>query len=226
MNPEIIKTTLVVEKKYTYPNGLQALYSLKDNELYSYSLSKDGHHFHHRLSNDNKVKELTYYKALSYFEGCRLSFEKEEDILNFNDFNSLYCIPENVIRTLDGKYLNFPIEFKGIHYYPSTFRRTKKAVELFAQYLHECPEITLAVNLVVEPIPYYNQDTNASFSSHHISSGVFKFSDEFFTKNIVQKNYTFYMNVSTLLYKLEEIFVEKYKHQLEEVHKQEFEDLI
>ena len=49
MNPEIIKTTSVVEKKFTYPNGCYILYTLKDDELYSYSMMKGIYHYNYYL---------------------------------------------------------------------------------------------------------------------------------------------------------------------------------
>lgn len=225
MKTEIIKTTIVTEKKLTYDNGFHVLYALKDNDLYSYSFLKDGLHYSRYLKDFSELENLTMYEVVSYFEKSKLSLETEEDILCFNDFSSLYCVPENVVRDSSGNFLNFSIDLKGIHFYPSQFKATFKAVELFSKYLQNSPFVQLTSSLVVGQVPHYNQNTYDNFTSYHITKGLLKFSDEFFKKSIKQSSSTFYVSVGRMLQEIESIFVENYKQELEEIYKKEFGDL-
>lgn len=168
MNPQIIKTTLIVEKKYTYPNGSHVLYTLKDNELYSYSLFKDNDYYNHLVKDLSLIDNLTLYNAATAVEKSRLSFKTESDVLSFNDFDSLYCIPENVIKTFSGEYLNFPIDMGKIHYYPRAFKTTKKAVELFAKYISNHSGVSICNNFTVVPIPHYNQTSYDNYVNHYL----------------------------------------------------------
>lgn len=225
MNTEIIKTTLIIEKKCTYPNGLHVLYTLKDNDLYSYSLMKGSDYYNYYLTDLAEVKDLPDYKALSYFEKHKLSFKTEKEILEFNDFNSLYCIPENIVKNIDDEYLNFCTDLKGSFYNITDFKPTKKAVELFSEYLSKSPFVQFTTSLTVEPVAHYNQNSYENFISYHISSGLIKFSDEVFVKSIKHNQHTFYVQSNEILRKIEELFVKEHSQQLEEIFKKELEDL-
>ena len=225
MNPEIIKTTSVVEKKFTYPNGCYILYTLKDNELYSYSMMKGIYHYNYYLKDLSEIKELADYKAINYLDARRLSFTTEKEILDFNDFNSLYCMPENVIKNINDEYLNFHKDLKGSYYYISHFRPTKKSVELFSEYLKNSPYIQLCSDLEINPVPHYNQDSYHKFTQYHISKGLIKFVDDVFVKSIRNKQSTFYTHTNDLLRQIEELFVKEHEDLLEELFKKELENL-
>ena len=225
MNPEVIKTTVVVEKKYTYPNGSYVIYTLKDNELYTYSLFKDNYHYNHLVKDLSLIRSLTLYNAATAVEKNRLLFETESDVLTFNDFDSLYCIPENIIKTFSGEYLNFPIDIGKIHYYPKAFKTTKKAVELFVKFISNHSDVSVCNNFTVVPIPHYNQNSYDNYVNHYFGSGLLKFTDEIFKKSVKEVKNTFYISINEVLYQLEQAFVTECDQELKEMFKKDLEDL-
>lgn len=225
MNPEIIKTTLVVEKKYTYPNGAYVLYTLKDDELYSYSLWKGPYRYNHYIQDVSSITALTLYNAATVVEKSHLSFETEKDILSFNDFDSLYCIPENVIKNFSGEFLNLSIDVSKIHYYPRSFKTTKNAVELFVKYISNHSGVALCADFKVVPIPHYNQNHLDNFINHHFGSGMIQFTDDVFKKSVKERNHTFYISIGDMFSSLEEAFVIECEEELKELFKKDLENL-